>query len=179
MLSSRLCRTSSYFKKKVDDTDEENAKVCISKTAKHQAVFLQIVPVKVKLEGGKFISTYALLDNGGESTLIQADFLKRLDLDGKTKSINISSIKDVEETIRVKEVKLKIVDNENTSIFHINGALSIEREKFNMPSQHLPLGFNSDEKWTYMQNLKLHGINPRKITLVIVADVPKPSYSEI
>ena len=59
-----------YFKKKVDDTDEENTKACISKTAKHQAVFLQIVPVKVKPKGGKFTSTYALLNSGSESTLI-------------------------------------------------------------------------------------------------------------
>ena len=59
-----------YFKKKVDDTDEKNTKACISKTAKHQAVFLQIVPVKVKPKGGKFTSTYALLNSGSESTLI-------------------------------------------------------------------------------------------------------------
>ena len=59
-----------YFKKKVDDTDKENTKVCMSKTAKHQAAFLQIVPVNIKSKGGRFISTYALLDSGSESTLV-------------------------------------------------------------------------------------------------------------
>ena len=80
-------------------------------------MFLQIVPVKVKPKGGRFISTYALLDSGSESTLVQEDFLKRLDLEGKTKLVNISSIRDAGETIRVKEVKLQIVDHGNTSIF--------------------------------------------------------------
>ena len=106
-----------YFKKNVEDTDEKNTKVCTSTTAKHQAVFLQIVPVKVKPKGGRFISTYTLLDCGSESTLVQEDFLKRLDLEGKTKLVNISSIRDAGETIRVKEVKLQIVDHGNTSIF--------------------------------------------------------------
>ena len=46
--------------------------------------------------------------------------MKRLDLERKTKWVNISSIKDNGYTIRVKEVKLQIVD--------------------------LPLGFHSDEK---------------------------------
>ena len=60
----------NIIKKKVDDTDKENTKVCMSKTAKHQAAFLQIVPVNVKSKGGRFISTYALLDSGSESTLV-------------------------------------------------------------------------------------------------------------
>ena len=50
------------------------------------------------------------------------------------------------------------MDHGNTSIFHIDGALSTEREKFNMSSQHFPLGFNSDKKWAYIQNLKLDDI---------------------
>ena len=83
-----------------------------------------------------------MLNSGSESTLIREDFLKRLDLEGKTNLVNISSIKDTGETIRAKEVKLQIVDHGNTSIFHVDRALSIEREKLNMPSQHLPLGFH-------------------------------------
>ena len=159
-----------YFKKKIKDTDKEDTKVCMSKTAKHQAAFLQIAPVKVKSKGGRFISTFALLDSGSESTLVRAEFLKRLDLEGKTKLANISSIKDTGETIRVKTIKPQIVDPGNTSIFHIGGALSTEKEKFNMPSQHPLLGFHSDDKWTCIRNLKLNDVNPSKVTLVIGAD---------
>ena len=99
--------------------------------------------------------------------------MKRLDLEGKTKLVNISSIKDTGENIRVKEVKLQILDHGNTSIFHIDGALSKENEKFDLPSQHLPLGVHSDEKWAYIRNLKLADVNPSKVTLVIGADVPE------
>lgn len=56
-----------------------------------------------------------MLDSGSESTLTRADLFKRLDLDGKTKLMNISSIKDTGETISVKAVKLQIVDHGNTS----------------------------------------------------------------
>ena len=111
MFSSRLCITSSYFttrllKEEVGGIDEEDTKVCISKTAKQQAVFLQIVPVKAKSKGGKFISTHALLDSGSGSTLTRACVWKRLELDGTTKLVIISSVKNTGETIRVKEVKL-------------------------------------------------------------------------
>ena len=71
------------------------------------------------------------------------------------------------------------MDHGNTSIFHIDGALPIKKEKFNMPSQHLPLGFHSDEKWAYIRNLKLDDVNPSKVTLVIGADVPAAFIREI
>ena len=125
-------------------------------------MFLRIV------KGRKFISTYALLDSGSESTSIRAEFLKRLYLDVRTKLANISNIKDTGETIRVKEVKPQIVDHGNNIILHIDGALLIEKEKLNMPSQHLPLGFHLDEKWTYIQNLKLDDINPNLRGWVVV-----------
>ena len=111
MLSSRLYITSSYFttrllQEEVGGIDEEETKVGISKTAKQQAVFLQIVPVKAKSKGGNFISTHALLDSGSGSTLTRAGVWKRLELDGTTKLVITSSVKNTGETIRVKEVKL-------------------------------------------------------------------------
>lgn len=66
--------------------------------------------VKVKSKGGKFISIYIMLGSGGESTLIQADFIKRLELDGKTNLADICNIKGTEETTSVKEVKFQIMD---------------------------------------------------------------------
>ena len=101
-----------------------------------------------------------MLDSGSESTSIRAEFLKRLYLDVRTKLAHISNIKDTGETITVKEGKPQIVDHGNNIILHIDGALLIEKEKLNMQSQHLPLGFHLDEKWTYIQNLKLDDINP-------------------
>ena len=67
--------------------------------------------------------------------------------------------------------KSRIEDHGKTSILHIDGALSIEREECYMQSQHLPLGFYSHEKWTYIWNLKLDDINLSIMTLVIGVDV--------
>ena len=37
-----------------------------------------------------------------------------------------------------------MIDNNNTSSFVIEEALAIEKEKFNMPSQQLPSGYESN-----------------------------------
>ena len=58
----------------------------------------------------------------------------------------------------------------NTSVFHIDGALSTKREGSNIPSQHLLLEFHSDEKWTFIRNLEVGDINLSKINLAVHAD---------
>ena len=81
-----------------------------------------------KVKRRKVYINICIAGQWNESALIRADYLKRLDLDGKTKLLNISSVKDTGETIRVKEVKLQIVDHNNASIFRTDGVLSLERE---------------------------------------------------
>ena len=136
-----------------DDTEDDEKKVCVSKTSATQKIFLQIVPVKVKASNGSFLSTYALLDTGSESTLIHADFARKLKLKGKAKRVIISSIKDSGENINVQEVEIQVIDNNNTSSFVIKEALAIEKEKFNMPSQQLPSGYESNNTWQYLHGL--------------------------
>ena len=57
--------------------------------------------------------------------------MKRLELDGKPQLVEINSIKITMETLSVKDVQLQIVDQGNTSIFHIDEAFSIKKEKIN------------------------------------------------
>ena len=97
--------------------------------------------IKVRATNGEYISTYGLLDTGSGSTLIHSDFAKRLNLRKNCNIVNISSIKDSVELINVDEVKLYVIDEENTSSFHIKKALVIKRERFYMPAQFLPLHF--------------------------------------
>ena len=86
------------------------------------------MPIKVRATSGEYISTYALLDPGSERTVICSDFAKKKNLRKNSKIVNFSSIKDSGELINVDEVKLYIIDEENTSSFHINKALAIKRE---------------------------------------------------
>ena len=44
---------------------------------------MQILPVKVKTIDGRATKTYALLDNGSQSTLIRDDFVQGLKLKQK------------------------------------------------------------------------------------------------
>ena len=116
---------------------------------------------------------YVLLDTGSESTLIRSDFAKTLNLRKNSKIVNISNIKDSGGLLNEHEIKSYVTDKENTSIFHINKALAIKRERFNSSAQFLPLHFQQNGEWTHLQGLKLSNINPSDAMVVISADVPE------
>ena len=77
------------------------------------------VPVKVKTIDGR-TTTYALLDNGSQSTLIRSDFVKGSALKGYKKTISISSAIDEVEEVRVEEVSLRIQDVKEENELHIS-----------------------------------------------------------
>ena len=123
-----------YFKKKVEETAMEDVKVYMSKLPQVQNIY-RLRLSKWEQQNGEYISTYALLDTGNESTLIHKDFAKK---------IKLSSIEDSGELINVDEVNLYLIDEENTSSFHINKTLAIKRERFDMTEQILPLHFQQN-----------------------------------
>ena len=55
----------------------------------------------------KTTMTYALLENGSQSTLTRDDFAKGLKLKGYRKTISSSSVIDEVEEVRVKQVTLR------------------------------------------------------------------------
>ena len=60
---------------------------------------MQILPVKVKTIGGR-TTTYALVNNGSQITLIRDGFVQGLKLKGYKKTISISSVIDEVEEVK-------------------------------------------------------------------------------
>ena len=65
--------------------------------------------------------------------------------------------------------------NEDIS-FDVDEAYAIPKEKFKMPSQHLPANFHTDKKWEYLRNLDLKDIKAEEIDLLVGADLPEALF---
>ena len=65
--------------------------------------------VNVKNDG-ETISNFTLLVHDSQSTFIRENFIKQLKLKRYSRTINISSIKDEPEKVKVKEISLMIYD---------------------------------------------------------------------
>ena len=69
-------KDGKYTKKEGESVTGNNYKT----SRVSERVYLQIVPEKAMKNNGEKISTFALLDNGRQSTLIRDDFAKQLKL---------------------------------------------------------------------------------------------------
>ena len=96
---------------------------------------MQILPVKVKTIDGRTTTTYVLLDNDSQSTLIRDNFAQGLKLKGYKKTISVSSVID-EVEVKVKEVSLRIQDIKEENELYIS-ALTLSKNMLNMPAQSI------------------------------------------
>ena len=119
--------------------------------------FLQIVPVKVMKNDGETIITSALLDNGSQSTLVREDFAKQLKLKGYSRTINISSTKDELESLKLKEISLKIYDMHHKNEVEVE-AYTLPKRMFDMPSQSSPTNGDNQNTFDHLQNIHILNI---------------------
>ena len=140
----------------------ESIKINTCKTSKvSQRVFLQIVLVKVMKNDGKTISTFALLDNGSQSTLISEYFAKQLKLKAYSRTINRSSIEDELESVKVKEISLKIYDMDHKNEVEVE-AYTLPKRMFNMPSQSSPTNGDNQNTFDHLQDIQITKILHQK-----------------
>ena len=133
---------------------------------------IQILPVKVKTIGGR-TTTYALVDNGSQITLIRDGFVQGLKLKGYKKTISISSVIDevheIEE-VKVKEVSLRIQGMKEENELHIS-ALTLPKSMFNMPVQFV-LEKTRINQLEYLKGIKIHNVSVSDIAILIRANAP-------
>ena len=144
----------------------ETIKVNTYKTNKvSERVFLQIVRLKVMKNDVETISTFALLDNGSQSTLTREDFAKQLKLKGYSRTIKISSIKDEPESVTIKEISLKIYDMDRKNEVEVE-AYTLPKKMFNMPSQSSTTNGDNQNTFDHLQYIQIPKLCASEVTIL-------------
>ena len=134
------------------------------------AVYLSVVPVRLKGLNSSSITTYALLDTGSQSTLMRSDIANKLQLKKKDRNITITTINDAGSKTKVKETSLRVENKDNGKGVDIEHCYIVPKTSFHMPKQQYPstmMENMKDEK-----GIKLHNALSEEIGLLIGADAP-------
>ena len=121
---------------------------------------------------GETISTFSLLDNGNRSTLIRKDFARKLKLKGYFRAINIRSIKDETESVKVKGTSLKIYDMDHKNKLEVE-AYTLPKRVFNMPSQSSPTNGDNQNIFNHPQDIQIPKICSSEVAILIGANAPE------
>ena len=101
------------------DTTEPRCTVqyaTMTEPTKQKTILLHVIPVKISSSEGRFITTYGLLDNGSDGTMISSDVAKELGLKGSKEVISVSTLLQQEDKeFEVVEFKLQSASGEGES----------------------------------------------------------------
>ena len=143
-----------------------------------QDIFLQIVPVTLKSPAGLSCSTYALLDNGSQSTLLREEVARELGLKGDVVPIEVKTVKDDVEELDAEEVSITISSNDGKNIFTVESAFVIQSAKFHMPARPRLKRCVDNDLFTHLDGIDFDAVRPSEIGILIGADVPEAQISE-
>ena len=107
-------------------------KIGFTKASKRQ-VLLQVLPVKIRSMDGKELTTYAILDDCSQATLVREDFAEKLGMKGTKVDVSIGTITQDGEDLTVSQVSFKVTSTTfHGDTFVANGAYSIPKSKFHV-----------------------------------------------
>ena len=168
-----------HFTTQEKGTKEEKSSYNAMVRSAKKDIFLQVVPVV--LHGStdtQTVTTYALLDDGSESTLLRADIAKKLHLRGNRQFLNVSTVVEKSrEPIPSTEVELNVSSLDRKFNITMDSVSVVPAERFNMPGRP-PL--EDSDYFTHMDDIDVSCVAPEEITLLIGADQPEAHlHSEV
>ena len=147
----------------------------IGSTRSSAQVFLQIVPVSITI-GEKTVETYALIDDGSQSTLLREEFFKRFNVRGEPAKMNQGTISETKYVPGTK-VKVTVAGRNGSNPIEITNAFVQPGSRFNMPSRPEFKDFKDGDVYTHLDGLSFEAVAPEEICILIGADSPESHIS--
>ena len=136
--------------------------------SKKKDTYLMIVPVVLRSPIGEDIFTYALLDDGSESSLLRKDIARRLQLIGVPQPLSVTTVvQKVEQPLSSEATTLTVYSKSMDFKLEIESVAIVPAERFNMPTR--PRLADSDY-FTHLDDIVLDAVSPDEIGLLIGGD---------
>ena len=132
---------------------------------------MQVVPVKL-VSDSNTLSTFGILDDCIQTTLIRGDIADKLSLVGTPSILPLGTVVAKAKDRVLPEVTLDVMSTDGSSRFFIDEAFVLPPEMFNMAAQPCPP--ERSDIYTHLDGIELPGpVSADQITILIGANVPK------
>ncbi|XP_067045816.1 uncharacterized protein [Acropora muricata] len=134
-------------------------------------ICLRIVPVRVHdNNSGRILETYALLDNGSDVSLCDAELVKELDLQGERRDFLLTTQETKDSAKSGLELKLTISSLDGTSALEIQRVWTVDR--LNVLSRSIPRA-EDVQVWSHLSDIELPEIQNKDVRVLIGCNVPE------
>lgn len=160
-------------KKRVTDTAAEETAAINTMVTKSNAVCLRLLPVLVSY-GSNRAATYALLDNGSDTTLVDQTLVKQLKIPDKPRSFKVKTIHGVKE-VKGAEVNLMVQSLDGEQQLNMQSVWVVPN--LELSSASIPTA-SDVENWPHLKDVKLQSLPCREVGLLIGCDQPRAFWTE-
>ena len=144
---------------------------CGLTTMEDSVTALPIVAVKVKVKGSpRSVETYALLDNGSNTTFCSASLMKRLSVSGKEMRIKLTTMDSCNDVDSLVVTNLEVTDLDENVVISLPEVLS--RPSMPVVKDEIPKQ-EDVERWPHLQGYVYLAELNSEVDLLIGADVPE------
>ena len=141
-------------------------------TASGARVCLRVVPVDVHYQDRR-MRTYALLDDGSDSSLCEDSLLRDLDVKGLRRTFDITTVTDSSKITGTEaSIKVSAVDGQDIlDIDHICSLPSLPINPNSIPEESVT------KRWPHLKDVTLPQIENKDVRLLIGSDVPEAFWN--
>ncbi len=144
---------------------------CGFATTEGSITALPVVPVKVRKRGSSdYVETYAMLDNGSNSTFCTDTLRERLNCSGTEKKVKLTTLGTSQDIISIMLTDLEVTDLDENNIIPLPEVLcrpNIPVFKTEIPTQE------DVDRWQYLQGHVYLPTIKAEVELLIGANVPQ------
>ena len=154
-----------------DNTKPEGNVLSTTQTGKN--IYLRVVPVCVFGSNGTEISTYALLDDCADITLITKSLRNKLQLTGKKKTLSLSTVNKSNGAVQSEQLDVNVSSIDKQSKLQLGGAYVVD----SLPVTKASIATNEDiGNWPHLQNIDLPKPTNKEVTILISSAHPEAFY---
>ena len=154
-----------------DNTKPEGNVLSTTQTGKN--IYLRVVPVCVFGSNGTEISTYALLDDCADITLITKSLRNKLQLTGKKKTLSLSTVNKSNGAVQSEQLDVNVSSIDKQSKLQLGGAYVVD----SLPVSKSSIATIEDiGNWPHLQNIDLPKPTNKEVTILISSAHPEAFY---
>lgn len=134
------------------------------------SALLQVIPIVVFGENNKTVTTYALIDSGSDTTLIDESLALQLGMKADPQTFFITTVTDKNVKGHASKVNFKVSSIDSLSTVQVNVSTAWAVKDLDIPLRHSKKGIH---ELPHLQSIPFPDVERSKISVLLGTDVPE------
>ena len=152
------------------DQDAPSSTCATATLAESSEIYLQIMPLKIIANDGRYTTTYGLIDSGSDVTMIDPSLVDQLGIQGEDGQLLLSTVsqRDKQENGVKVDFKIAPVDDQHSHQITVRNAWAVR--DLTIPLKHVTAR-KKMEQWLHLCQVPFPEVQRKKVSILIGTNI--------